>query len=48
MYLFNVHVFHLLHISRMFAIQYKWILFVCFGLALVIMIPMMCVKSLRT
>jgi len=34
--------------KMMFAIQYKWILFVCFGLALVIMIPMMCVKSLRT
>ena len=46
MYLFNAPLSF--PIPRMFAIQYKWILFVCFGLALVIMIPMMCVKSLRT
>ena len=46
MYLFNAPLSF--PIPRMFAIQYKWILFVCFGLALVIMIPMMCIKSLRT
>ena len=33
---------------RAFASKNYWILYVCFGLTLVIMIPMMCVKSLRT
>jgi len=34
--------------KRAFASKYFWILYVCLGLSLVLMIPMMCVKSLRT
>ena len=32
----------------MFASKHFWLLYVCCGVALVVMIPMMCVKTLRT